>query len=165
MIQCVSQVWVQVYNNPRYHVSNMGFVYDTHKDKILAQTPDRAGHLRVKMVYDAERKTVSVHRLIALSFFECYEELEINHIDGNKYNNFIGNLELCTRSENMLHAFNRGLAKPVYSNFAVVCNETEMTFRSTEEADRYLEVSYGSVSKHLRGLQPTVRGYTFSRLS
>ena len=52
-----------------------------------------------------------VHRLIAKTFIPNIDnKTDVNHIDGNKSNNKIENLEWCTRSENMNHAYNTGLA-------------------------------------------------------
>ena len=84
--------------------------------------------------------------------------------DRDKTNNHIVNLELTTRSGNMIHAFEHGLAEPCYSVTRVRIRETGEIFLSTGAADRYLGVSPGSVSKTLRGLQPTCKGYTFERI-
>lgn len=157
--------WIPSYISPRYVVSQLGRVYDYRRDRILIQTSDRAGYLRVKLWVLGERKTVSVHRLIAGSFFDVdIEDWEVNHIDGDKQNNAIWNLELTDRSGNMLHAFQLGLARPTFEPFGVRIVETGEEFESTGQADRYLGVSPGSVSKTLRGLQPTCRGYTFERI-
>jgi HNH endonuclease len=132
------------------------------KDRYLKQSPDRIGYLRVKIHTSDGRRTLSVHRLVANAFYDCDLSVhEINHIDGDKQNNFIWNLEVCTRSENMLHAFTHGLAKPVFEPLKIRIRETNLIFDSTGQVDRYLNVSSGSVSKTLRGLQPTCRGYTF----
>lgn len=59
------------------------------------------------------QKTILIHRLIAQTFIPNSEnKLEVNHIDGNKQNNNIENLEWCTKSENHKHAFKIGLCKP-----------------------------------------------------
>jgi hypothetical protein len=56
-------------------------------------------------------KNVLVHRLVAKSFVPNYEELKcVNHLDGDKLNNSIENLEWCTFSQNRKHAYATGLA-------------------------------------------------------
>lgn len=57
-------------------------------------------------------KNYSVHRLVAQAFIPNPSNLsDVNHIDGNKLNNNIDNLELCTRSQNLKHALQIGLIK------------------------------------------------------
>lgn len=58
--------------------------------------------------------TVYVHALVAHAFIgDRPESLQINHIDGNKQNNTLANLEYCTRKENAFHAHATGLCRPV----------------------------------------------------
>lgn len=62
--------------------------------------------------HDKKQKVVRVHRLVALTFLESDPEREcVNHIDGVKTNNRADNLEWCTPSENMKHAYLLGLKK------------------------------------------------------
>lgn len=157
--------WIEIYQYPRYFASNFGNIYDRFSRRLLTQTPDRAGYLRVKINGPVGRMTVSVHRLVAEAFYDVdLSEYEVNHKDGNKTNNYIGNLEVCTRSENMIHAFNSGLAKSTYPVQAIKIVETGEMFAPAGEVDRYLGVSLGSVSKTLRGLQKTCKGYTFEKI-
>lgn len=63
---------------------------------------------------DGKKKTYRLHRLVLMAFKPIVnpEDMEVNHIDGNKKNNCLSNLEWCTSSENQIHAFTNGLQKP-----------------------------------------------------
>lgn len=81
------------------------------------KTRDRAGtdyQIINLSKLDGSKRTFRVHRLVMMAFnpVENMNELEVNHIDGNKKNNKIENLEWCTASENQIHAFKTGLNKP-----------------------------------------------------
>lgn len=78
------------------------------KEKILTQFKDGRGYMHVKL-YDGKGKPKSLctHRVVASTFIFNNDEtkLEVNHIDGNKLNNAVSNLEWCTRGENIKHAY------------------------------------------------------------
>ena len=62
------------------------------------------GYLRVGLFRNGKRKWYKVHRLVAQAFIENPEHKpQVNHIDGNKKNNSITNLEWVTDEENKLH--------------------------------------------------------------
>ena len=68
-----------------------------------------SGYNRVHLVKGGRSKKFSVHRLVASVFLSEYTELlEVNHIDGDKSNNHVTNLEMCTSSQNKKHAFKIG---------------------------------------------------------
>lgn len=100
--------------NPRYEVSNLGRVRDTKTGRILKESRNRdGGYLRV---YVNGRKEYT-HRLVADAFFSGdHSKMDVNHIDGNKDNNTLTNLEWCSRKENINHAFANGLRYPVLKN-------------------------------------------------
>lgn len=65
------------------------------------------------MTVDGKKKTYRAHRIVMMAFkpIDNMEKLEVNHIDGNKKNNLLSNLEWCTSAENQQHAFQLGLQK------------------------------------------------------
>lgn len=106
----------------KYSVSNMGNVkslarqvynhtgFINKPERILRQHDDMKGYPRVYFDKDKKTKFVPVHRLVALAFIPNPENKpQVNHIDGNKHNNCVDNLEWCTNRENQLHAIRTGL--------------------------------------------------------
>lgn len=81
---------------------------------------------------DGSKRTFRAHRLVLMAFnpVEGMEDLEVNHIDGNKKNNKLENLEWCTASENQLHAFRTGLQIP---RRGAECWQTRLTEDQVKE--------------------------------
>lgn len=100
------EIWVEIQNYPNYIISNMGRVLNI-RTKTLKKTPlDNNGYPHVSLWANNKGKTFQVHRLEFLSFYpeENLDGFVINHIDGNKENNKLNNLEKITYKENNLHA-------------------------------------------------------------
>lgn len=94
-----------------YEVSNKGNVRSIRKNTILSQTVGvKNGYCYVGFCKDGQNKKMLVHRLVAIAFIDNPEgKRTVNHIDGNKKNNAVENLEWATYSENHKHAFANGL--------------------------------------------------------
>lgn len=97
-----------------YEVSSQGRVYSIRTNQYLkpAETGEKhiPGHLIVCLRKDGKMKCIGVHRLVASAFVPNPKEYPIvNHIDGNKQNNKVENLEWCTQKENVAHALREGL--------------------------------------------------------
>lgn len=93
-----------------YQVSNYSRVRSFRKgtDRIMAQTSGTWGYL----VVNIDKTPKLVHRLVAEAFIPNPEnKIEVNHINGDKFDNLISNLEWATPSENIRHAIATGLNK------------------------------------------------------
>lgn len=107
-----------------------------------------------------KRVKVRVHRIIANGFLVNPDGLpEVNHIDGNKLNNNVSNLEWVTGSQNQLH--NRYVLNNMtgFQDTPVMCVETGKTYCSTRAAWRDTNVCYSHISESARGKRKTAGGY------
>lgn len=90
-------------------ISSYGFVISPQKG-INYGNDNGKGYKNVNITINGIHKRMYIHRLVAMLFIPNPENKpQVNHIDGNKWNNNVSNLEWCTRSENIQHAFNTGL--------------------------------------------------------
>ena len=98
-----------------YAIDEFGTVYSKYyNNRIMKTRIDKDGYLVITLKND--RNTYSrfgIHRLLLIAFrpVDNMENLQVNHIDGNKLNNSLNNLEWCTCEENLKHARNTGLNK------------------------------------------------------
>ncbi len=101
------------------------------------------GYLKVNLYKDGICKKHYVHRLVAEAFIPNSNNLpEVNHKDGNKYNNSVDNLEWCSRQENIEHSFNTHLQRRAYSVEVITPSGTQYSFRSMRQAS---QVIFGNV--------------------
>lgn len=120
----MEEIWKQFRDYP-YQVSNTGKIKSMprvlktrgggsfiSKEKILKPAMDKCGYVRFAIMINKKLTTFKLHRVVC-EVFNGKSNLEVNHIDGNKSNNHSTNLEWVTRSENLKHAFNSGLAIPM----------------------------------------------------
>jgi len=96
---------------PNYSIDIKGNVYNTKNNKYCHFNKDNYGYILVNLRKENIWYKRKVHRLLALSYLPNPEnKCDVNHIDGNKSNNDLSNLEWATRSENMKHAYRIGLS-------------------------------------------------------
>lgn len=117
------EIWKKILGYENYEVSNFGRIkslekidfmhrnnsYRTRKEKIMRNGISN-GYKSVSLYKNKKPKTFTIHRLVLSSFIENKNnKREVNHIDGNKHNNNLENLEWCSSSENSIHAIKNGL--------------------------------------------------------
>lgn len=110
------EMWLPVVGyKQHYKVSNMGrvkSVYAKNKrgQRIIKPYLNKRGYLSVSLCKENIAVTQSIHRIVATSFIANPKgKLEVNHKDAVKTNNTVGNLEWCTRMENLQHSWDMGL--------------------------------------------------------
>jgi hypothetical protein len=100
------EIWKLIKSAPNYEISNNGSVRNTKTGKILKIATNNHGYHLVCLSYKNKKQTAYIHRLIAEAFVSTDLDMRtsvVNHIDGNKRNNTIENLEWVTHAENVYH--------------------------------------------------------------
>lgn len=99
-----TEIWKEINGYPNYQISNFGNVKSLKNNKILKFSLEQ--YKRCSLYKEGKRKTFRVHRLVANAFIPNPNNYKtVNHIDGNKYNNCVDNLEWCTLSYNIKHSY------------------------------------------------------------
>lgn len=143
----------------RYQVSNLGNVKTLHYngrygERLLSKWNDRRGYLLVRL----NDKNFLVHRLVANAFIPKEDGKEyVNHIDENKENNFVENLEWCDLQYNNKYGTReqRIVEKCAHP---VMCLTTGTKYRSIRQAYIETGVSRHSIQKCCRGIWKTAGG-------
>ncbi len=118
----------EILNFPNYTISSKGEVYSIDNNRYLAPVKSYYGYHQVTLCYQKKRSTRLIHRLVADAFIpNLQNKPQINHIDGNKFNNSVENLEWVTSKENIKHSIDTGLTKNKgVQNKRAICTEEQV---------------------------------------
>ena len=139
-----------------YMITEEGDVYSTKFGKLKKrkQHPSNRGYKTIQLCNDGKRKTYNVHRLVAQTYIPNPDNLpEVNHIDEDKTNNNIANLEWSTSQYNNEYS----LAKS-YIVEKVSTGERQIIFNLSQFA-RDFNMTVAGLLKTLKGRQYTHKGY------
>ena len=133
-----------------YKISSKGRVYGVKHDRFRKLNKNRLGYFYVDLWKNGKQHAFTVHKLVALAFIgkPPTNAHVVNHIDGNKQNNNIENLEYITQRENVIHAFRLGLATPpIPVTKKVLCIDEGIVFETVTEAANWSNGSTGNISR------------------
>lgn len=152
------EIWKQ-YKDSYYFVSNKGRVKSTFglTDRIMSTCDDGHGYLKTTLSFGAHQEAFKIHILVAELFVEKPEgEVEVNHIDTDKRNNFASNLEWISHVSNMKHGWQNDCFDKGEECYNAVLTEkdvceikqsfVEYKLSNTELAKKY-GVAKGTISK------------------
>lgn len=151
----------------QYFVDENGNVFNQEMRK-LTQHIDKYGYkyivFRRRRNGKVERKKFLLHRLVAKLFIDNPNNLpQINHLDGNKQNNCIQNLEWTDSSGNQTHSRYVLKNQTGFADTPVRCVESNQTFISTRAAWRETGVSYCHISECVNGKRKTAGGFHWEK--
>jgi hypothetical protein len=136
-----------------YVVYEDGRVYSNKSNKFLKH--QKKTYPSVYLYLKDRLKIYFVHRLIGENFIpNPLNKPYINHIDANRNNFSIDNLEWVTHSENMQHCWDNGFHKMTMPVKKVLCTKTGKIYQSVEETSKLLGISIHSLYKKLNEAYP-----------
>ena len=126
----------QLKEDSRFEISQSGIIRNVKTKYIKSQYVSDTGYYMITISKNNKSKPYRVHRLLANNFIENPKKLkEVNHIDGNKLNNDLSNLEWVSHFGNMQHAFSTGLA----NNTGVKNGMAKLNERKVREIKEFLK--------------------------
>ena len=163
----MEEIWKDIPNYNGYQVSNLGKVRTHNKithtkihgdrhweDRILKYKGEtyKTGY-RVDLWKNGKPQSMLVARLVAFTFYNediNNHQLTVDHLDGNRFNNCLSNLELVPLKENISRAFSNGLMPCKKIKLTNKNNNYDKVFRSMAEASRVMNRSNSYISSKIK---------------
>lgn len=169
------EIWKSIPGFSKYEASSLGNLRSlnykrTGKVKVLSPSQSPDGYLKTMLLDDdGKYRSWTVHLFVCMAFFGNKKTgFEVNHINGIKTDNSIENLEYCTRSENMKHAFNLGLELPLNGSKngnsklsesdVIAIREHASNFKGRYYGRKQLAEKYGVSEAHIKDIVAKRRG-------
>lgn len=169
--------WITIKQNNNYEVSNLGNVRNKKTKKALKPAISNKGYYLVALSNKGKSHTYTIHKLVMEHFNRCAFDYEvINHIDHNKLNNNISNLEYITQKGNVKDAWDSGLCenarKQAKINILKASNSKKIKINQYDldgnfikqwdyvrEIQKVLNVNNANIIECCKGKRKTAGGY------
>lgn len=162
-------IWKPTYiYGEQYEVNNIGEVRNRITKNILMPQKDNKGYLRVRMSLHDRKATAKIHKLVAIAFIPNPENKpQVNHINCNKEDNRVENLEWVTNGENQIHAYKNGLnyvtGRAGRKKIPVIQLDRNGVkidrYESIGKASRITGIQRQNIEKVIKGKRKTAGGY------
>lgn len=150
-----NEQWRSIEGFDNYLVSNKGRIMNGKTGRILRPADDGGGYDKVVLCKNGITSTKKVHRLVAQAFIDNPNNLEtVNHIDEDKHNNNVENLEWLSSGDNTRYS----LSKPV-EQYDLYSGELLATYPSTMAVERLMGFGNSTISMACRGQYKKAYGY------
>ena len=161
------ETFVKIEGFENYEVSNLGKIRNIKSGRILKPQPDKDGYLRLGLYENNKKKKLFLHRIIATTFIDNPEGKPcVNHIDENKLNNDLSNLEWCTIRENNIHGtrIKRIAEKRSIEVIQLDLNDNILNvFKSMVQAEQETGVFASSIGACCSGKRKSAGGFKWKR--
>ena len=172
----IKERWKEIEGFPNYEVSDQGRVRNKKTGCILKPDIAKGGYHRITLYNEYGPKHFFIHTLVTRSFIgKKPDNMEVDHLDGDKSNNSLSNLDYCTSSENKERAIKLGLReriprKTIEASVAsrstpIRIVETGEVFDSIRTCAKHIGGFEQDVGACLNGKSKTYKGLHFEKAS
>lgn len=169
----MQEIWKDVEEfNGVYKISNLGRLKSISrtvkhpkgscvlKEKFLSQVINKKGYIEFQITYNGKHYSRKAHRLVADAFISNPLSLpQVNHINGDKTDNRVENLEWCNNSKNQRHAVRIGLRKTMTVLQFDLSGNLINEWKSASDAERVLGIRHNHILEACNGKRKTHKGF------
>ena len=161
------ETFVKIEGFEKYEVSNLGKVRNIKSGRMLKPHLNHNGYLKHHLYRHDKQKELFLHRILATAFIDNPgKKPQVNHIDENKLNNDLSNLEWCTGRENLVHGTRTKRVAEKLSKKVIQLDLNDSVlneFESMKQAERETGIPNGNISSCCNGRTKSAGGYKWRR--
>lgn len=145
-----------------YQISDLGRVLNVKRGTLRKPSQDKDGYLQLSLSKNGKREYLKVHRLVAQAFINNPSELPfVNHLDENKKNNSVSNLEWCTQEYNNTYGSRAEKLLRKICKVDLHSDRIIKTYLSISSAAKEYRINPSSISHCLSGKRKSCVGYAW----